>query len=216
MFRWIIAVAMVVPFFAQGAESFHSLEAIRQAAESAAAAGPDTDVEAALDPGLRLPVCRAPLESAMRGSATAEVACPDPGWRLYVPLRVQRFETVWVLRRPVGAGEAIAPDAVAMERRDVARLPAGVLPASRSVAGRVARRALPAGSVLLQQDAQSPPLVRRGDPVVLLARRGGIEVRASGRALGSAGVDELVSVENQGSRRVVQGRLLPSGEVLVQ
>jgi flagella basal body P-ring formation protein FlgA len=59
-------------------------------------------------------------------------------------------------------------------------------------------------------------VIQRGDPVVLVSRSGGIEVRASGRALAAAGVDERISVENVSSRRVVQGQVLASGEVLVR
>jgi len=42
-----------------------------------------------------------------------------------------------------------------------------------------------------------------------------VEVRVAGRALGDAGEDERVAVENLSSRRVLQGRVGPGGEVLV-
>lgn len=215
MARWLFAL-ILLPFAALGTGAFHPLEEIAAAAERALTKNPDDRVEAALDPGLRLPRCAGRLQTAMQSATTAEVACPDQGWRLYVPLRVQRFEEVYVLRRPLAFGERISADMVAVERRDVSRLPGGALPASRSLDGITARRALAAGSVLLGQDTQSPRLIQRGDPVVLLARSGGIEVRAGGRALAAAGVDESLSVENASSRRVVQGRVLASGEVLVQ
>lgn len=215
MVRWP-ALLILVPFFALGANVFHPVEEIAAAAESALGAAPDTQVEAAVDPGLRLPRCAAPLQAVMQNAGTAEVACPDAGWRLYVPLRIQRIESVYVLRRPVSAGERIDPGMVVVERREVSRLPGGALPASRPLDGLTARRALAAGSVLLGRDTQSPRVIQRGDPVVLISRSGGIEVRASGKALAAAGVDERLSVENSSSRRVVSGQVLPSGEVLVQ
>lgn len=215
MVRWP-TLLILVPFVAAGAGDFHPLEDIASAAESALGASPDVRVEAAVDPGLRLPRCAGALQSVMQNASVAEVACPDAGWRLYVPLRIQRIESVYVLRRPVSAGERISADMVVIERREVSRLPGGVVPASRSIEGMSARRALAAGSVLLSQDAQSPRVIQRGDPVVLVSRSGGIEVRASGRALAAAGVDERLSVENSSSRRVVNGQVLASGEVLVQ
>lgn len=212
----IAAIVPFVPFAALGASTFHPVEDIARVAESALAAGPDTRVEASVDAGLRLPACSQPLQGVMQNAATAEVGCPAQGWRLYVPLRVQRIESVYVLRRPVAAGETIGTDAVAVERREVSRLPGGALPASLPLDGLTARRALAAGAVLLRQDAQSPRVIQRGDPVVLLSRGGGIEVRASGRALSAAGVDERISVENASSRRVVSGLVLHSGEILVR
>jgi flagella basal body P-ring formation protein FlgA len=115
----------------------------------------------------------------------------------------------------VSAGEAIAADALATETRDVSRIAGAVLADPAHAVGRVARRTLTAGTVLSAGDLVAPRLVRRGDQVALVSRRGGVEVRVAGRALGDAGEDERVAVENLSSRRVLQGRVGPGGEVLV-
>ena len=81
--------------------------------------------------------------------------------------------------------------------------------------GRVARRALGAGTLLGANDLVAPRIIRRGDSVALVSRRGGVEVRVAGKALGDAGQDERVSVENLSSRRVVQGIVAASGDVVV-
>jgi flagellar basal body P-ring formation protein FlgA len=210
-----LLLAMLAPF-AVGASSFQPIDDIARAAEAAVAPSPGQTVEAAVDPGLRLPACPSPLSGVMRSATSVEVACADLGWRIFVPLRVQRLAEVWVLRRPLAAGEAIGADAVVRELRDVARLPGGPLSVAQPLDGASARRALPAGAVLLAQDTQSPRLIRRGDAVVLLSRIGPVEVRAQGKALAAAGVDERINVENSSSRRVVQGVVLASGEVLVR
>lgn len=57
--------------------------------------------------------------------------------------------------------------------------------------------------------------VQRGDPVMLVSRAGGIEVRMSGRALGPANAAGQVNVENAGSRRIIRGRLVAAGVVEV-
>ena len=74
---------------------------------------------------------------------------------------------------------------------------------------------MPAGTVLSASDLAAPRLVRRGDQVALVSRRGGVEVRVSGRALGDAGENERVAVENLSTRRVLQGRVGPGGDVVV-
>ena len=61
-------------------------------------------------------------------------------------------------------------------------------------------------------------LARHGvgcDNVDLVSRSGGIEVRVAGRALGAAGENERLNVENLSSRKIVQGVVDASGAVLV-
>lgn len=199
---------------AAAATAFHPTEAIRDAALAAIGGGPGVKAEASVDAAIRLPLCTAPLEANVASSgSTVEVGCPSAGWRLFVPVRLQRFEEVWVLTRPLAAGQPVPADALRAESRDVARITGGALTVATPVEGQLARRSLMAGSVLQTQDLQSPRAVRRGDTVTLVSRAGTIEVRATGKALGDGGVAERISVQNLASRRVVQGLVRSSGEV---
>src|SRR5690606_34676120 len=107
------------------------------------------------------------------------------------------------------------PADITSVRRDTARIAGAVLSDPRQVVARVARRALGAGTLLGANDLLAPRIIRRGDSVALVSRRGGVEVRMAGKALGDAGQDERVSVENLSSRRVVQGIVAAGGDVLV-
>jgi len=196
------------------AQGFEPVDAIRAAA--LATLPPGTEAEATLDPALRLPACGAPLRARREGAATVEVTCSaEAGWRLFVPVRVRRSQTVLVLRRGLGAGESVSEDMLVAETRDASRIVGAALAEPQGALGRIARRALPAGSVLMAGDLTSPRLIRRGDSVALVARRGGVEVRMAGRALGDAGENERVNVENLASRRTVQGVVGAGGEVQV-
>lgn len=207
---------LLLPLAATAA-GYQPVESIRDAALATVADrhAPGVHAEASVDSSLRLPQCPQALEASASGNGVAEVGCPAAGWRLYVPLRVQRLQPVLVLARSVAAGEPLTADLFAIEQRDTSRLHAGALGDPAQAAGRVARRALGAGAVLTAQDLISPRAVRRGDAVTLVSRHGAVEVRASGRALGEAGTDERVSVENLASRRIVQGVVRGNGEVEV-
>jgi flagella basal body P-ring formation protein FlgA len=210
--RSLLMFLLVLPItVAQAAGGFQPVESIRAAALGAV---PDGQAEASLDPALRMPACDQALQAQQATAGTVEVSCPD-GWRLFVPVKVRRSQAVLVLARGVAAGEAIAAEALVTETRDVARIAGAALADPAQAVGRVARRMLPAGTVLSAGDLAAPRLVRRGDQVALVSRRGGVEVRVAGRALGDAGEDERVAVENLSSRRVLQGRVGPGGEVLV-
>lgn len=211
----VLVAALAAPLALAGAHQ--PVDSIRDAALRTVPdlGQPGVRAEAAVDPALRLPRCAGPLQATPGHGGTVEVGCADAGWRLYIPVRVQRLQPVLVLTRTVAAGEAISPDAVQVEQRDIARLHGGSFSDPIQLGDRVARRVLMAGSVLSPADLLAPRAVRRGDTVTLVSRHGGVEVRASGRALGEAGLDERVNVENTGSRRVVQGIVRANGEVLV-
>ena len=194
------------------AADFQPVDTIKAAALGALPVGADAD--ATLDPALRLPRCGAALVARVQGSNSVEVGCPD-GWRLFVPVRVRRSQTVLVLSRGISPGETITADAFVPETRDASRIVGAAVADPAQAVGRVARRTLSAGAVLSATDLVAQRLIRRGDNVALVSRRGGVEVRVVGKALGDAGESERVTVENLSSRRVVQGVVGPGGDVWV-
>lgn len=194
------------------AADFQPVDTIKTAALGALPVG--ADAEATLDPALRLPRCGAALVARVQGSNSVEVGCPD-GWRLFVPVRVRRSQTVLVLSRGIAPGETITADAFMPETRDASRIVGAAVADPAQAIGRVARRTLSAGAVLSATDLVAQRLIRRGDNVALVSRRGGVEVRVVGKALGDAGENERVTVENLSSRRVVQGVVGPGGDVWV-
>ena len=194
------------------AADFQPVDTIKAAALGALPVG--ADAEATLDPALRLPRCGAALVARVQGSNSVEVGCPD-GWRLFVPVRVRRSQTVLVLIGGIAPGETITADAFVPETRDASRIVGAAVADPAQAVGRVARRTLSAGAVLSATDLVAQRLIRRGDNVALVSRRGGVEVRVVGKALGDAGESERVTVENLSSRRVVQGVVGPGGDVWV-
>jgi len=208
--RRFLALLLAWPVAWASATAYQPVDSIREAALAAVGG----EGEASLDPALRMPACAAPLQGRQSTASTVEVSCPG-GWRLYVPVRQRRSQQVVVLARGVSAGETLAADALSTAQRDASRLAGTPLSDPAQAVGQVARRAMVAGTVLGAGDLAAPRIVRRGDRVALVSRRGGVEVRVAGRALGDAAVDERVSVENLSSRRILQGRVAPGGDVLV-
>ena len=189
------------------------LESIRAAAIEAMGAT-RAEAEAVVDPALRLAPCTQPLEATASGPKTAQVRCPDaPGWRLYVPVRVRRAMDVVVLAAPAAAGQPIAAQQLVVQRREVDTLGGTAFVDPAQLVGRVPVRALAAGLVPTAADLVEGTPLRRGDPVVLVARAGGIEVRMDGRALGPAQAGGRIVVENVSSHRVLRGRVAGDGIV---
>ncbi len=210
----LLGIASARPMLAR-ANDFTAPETIRQAAITALGAQ-GTSSEATVDPALRMARCDQPLQAVATGARTVEVRCAgEPGWRLYVPVRVRREADVVVLKTPARAGVPITADQLTVQRRDMSGEGAGFSDPGDLV-GRTPRVALAGGAALTEADlAIGGRLLRRGDPVVLVSRTGGVEVRMAGRALGQAAPGGAVAVENIESRRVIRGRLVEEGVVEV-
>lgn len=207
------ALSILLPL-AAATSAFQPVDSIRSAALVTLA--PGEEGVALLDDGLRMPRCSQPLKASATATASVEVSCPAVGgWRLFVPVKVRREQAVLVLARGVAAGETLGAADITSAKRDTARIAGAVLSLPEAAIGRVARRALAAGSLLSAGDLVAQRTVRRGDSVALISRRGGVEVRMAGKALGDAGEGERVSVESQSSRRVIQGVATSDGNVLV-
>lgn len=185
------------------------LDSIRTAALEAVG-GPGAQGEARLDSRLRLNACTQPLEAVANNARMVQVRCPDaPGWRLYVPVTLRREADVVVVNGPLRAGVPIDPSQLSVQRRDVGAAAGPVFTDPAALAGRVPARALGTGAVPTEADLQQGQPLRRGDPVMLVSRVGGAEIRMPGIALGAAQVGERIAVQNTASRKVVRGRLLP-------
>jgi flagella basal body P-ring formation protein FlgA len=196
---------------------FEPLDNIRAAAVGAVSHG-DAAVQAqvTLDPNLQMPRCGEALQANGGQRGVSEVSCATPtAWKLYVPVKLTRSEPVVVLVRSVGAGQPITPDVIATEKRDAAAIVGAAIYDPAQAIGRVAGRTLVSGSLLLETDLMSPRAVRRGEAVMLVVHMEGVDVRAPGKAVGDAGLNERVNVENIGSHRIVQGIVRSGGEVEV-
>lgn len=212
---------VVLPLFAcllapvAQAAGVQPLDAIRAAAVQALGADP-ARAEAALAPGLLLAACTQPLQAVASGPRTALVRCPDaPGWKLYVPVQAHREADVVVVRGPVKAGVPLTADQLVVQRRTLSDDATAPASDPAVLVGRIPARALADGTVPVAGDFSAGPPLQRGDPVVLLTRIGGIEVRMAGRALGTTHQGGMVSAENVDSHRVVRGRLSSPGVVEV-
>ncbi len=207
-----LTAVSLAPAMAAGA--WQPVESIRAAALSTLSTG--SEGETTLDSALRLPACGQALVAQPTATSTVEVSCPDAGgWRLFVPVKVRRNQTVLILNRGIAAGETLGVADITTAQRDAARIAGAALADPAAAVGRVARRTLAAGSLLSANDLVAQRLIRRGDSVSLVSRRGGVEVRVAGKALADAGENERVSVENLSSRKIVQGTVAASGDVFV-
>jgi len=195
------------------------VEAVRAAVRSQV--GPDEEVRV-LSVGLPGPVPRGDRELRPRlpeGGLPSTFTVPVEVWVKgtraatgWVRVEVFRGRPAVVLVRDARRGEVLGLDDVEVR---TARSGASTLSDPQQVVGKRLRRSLRAGTALRRQDLEAVPVVTRGDVVRLVARVGGVTASTLGKALGSAGIGEVVQVENLGSGRTVAGIVRGGGLVEV-
>jgi flagella basal body P-ring formation protein FlgA len=120
---------------------------------------------------------------------------------------------VAVLARPVLRGDLLSAADFTSELRPTAQ-GRGALAAS-DAAGRESVRNMPAGSVVRSSDVVAPRLVRRGEPVNIVVKSGGLTISTQGRALASGGAGDLVRVVAASTNRTLDGIVDGSGAVRI-
>jgi flagella basal body P-ring formation protein FlgA len=139
--------------------------------------------------------------------------CNDtPGWRYEYIVRARVTAMVAVAAAPVAANEALLDSQVTIERRDISNI-ADPISSPEEVVGQMSRRMLRPGDILRSGQLSAPILVKRGDAVLMIARREGIEVSTAGEALDAGARGAVVRVRNAGSGQVVRMRVAGQGTV---
>ena len=154
-----------------------------------------------------------PLDTRFPQRMRFLVRCPDtPGWRYEYVVRARVTAMVAIAAAPVAANEALTDTQVTIERRDISNI-ADPISNPADAVGQMSRRMLRPGDILRSGQLSSPVLVKRGDAVMMIARREGIEVSMAGEALDAGGKGAVVRVRNAGSGQVVRMRVAGPGTV---
>lgn len=128
---------------------------------------------------------------------------------------VRMFQDVVVAARSIAVNEVIAPESIKYERVDIGRAAQGYITRTDEVAGMLARRVIPPGTLINKYMLDEPLAIRRGGLITIIVRIGDLEVTTPGEALQSGSVGEMIRVRNSTSKRVVAARVLDEKSVLV-
>jgi flagella basal body P-ring formation protein FlgA len=129
--------------------------------------------------------------------------------------RIEALAPVVVAARPIGRLKPITSDDLEMKKMDLAELPVGVMTEADDIIGKRARRNIDAGDILRPDLIEMPPLVRRGDLVVIVAESEGFKVTATGEAKSDGLRGEQVKVVNLDSNKRFSARVVDKKTVRV-
>ena len=121
--------------------------------------------------------------------------------------------TVPVLDHAVAKGDLLG--ATDFVPKEMTPAEARGAPALRDIVGMEAQRALSAGTVVRTSDVIRPQLVRRGEPVTITLRDGGLTISTEGRALGNGAAGDFVRVVSLSTNRTLDGVVEGTGAIRV-
>ena len=129
---------------------------------------------------------------------------------------IEMLKGVVVTKRPLRRYRQITGDDIEIQEKDLAKLPSNILTSYKEVLGKRTKRAIDANMVLRSDLIEFPPLVKRGDVVVVVAESGGLRITALGIVKGREGRrGERIRVENLDSKKIIYARVMDSKTVKV-
>ena len=136
--------------------------------------------------------------------------------KVHVPATIEVWSDVVLTVKPLGKYQPIEADDITVKKMNLARVPANVVVRADQVLGLRARHNIAANSVLRNDQIESPPVVRRGDVVQMIAESDVLKVAAKGMVKENGAVGERIRVMNLRSRKIIYAQVLDGQTVQVE
>lgn len=159
------------------------------------------------------------IEARIPGKALMRLSVRDTSSseprKVTVSADAQVYGLSLVAARPVAKGDMLEKRDVAVSRVKMESGKMYLPPAPSKAAGLEVQRAFRPGEVIHPQDAVLGDAVKRGNVVVVKNTGKGWEVMSKGKALGSGGVDDLITVQDHSTKTNFTARITGPGMVTV-
>ena len=119
--------------------------------------------------------------------------------RVWSTVKIEVLTEVAVAKRPMGKHKIITRDDIGFKKVDLLEQSSNVITDYREILGKRTRKTIRAGTVLRSDIIELPPLVKRGDLVLIVAESGSLRITAMGEARGKGGMGERIKVVNMDS-----------------
>lgn len=212
-----LAAMLAVPVQADAGrwQSTASIAAKAEAHARASLSHADLAVEAtvaSLDSRLKLARCDQPLQAftppntELKKNLVIGVRCRGSSpWKVYVPVKLTARRQVLVTDRPLSRGATLSAADVRLEERDITVARGAYLTDVAQLQGKILKRTVPEGRLVTADLLNEEDIIKRGQRVTLMVEQSGFMVQMAGTALSDGTINERIRVENNSSRRTVEG-----------
>ena len=135
--------------------------------------------------------------------------------RVWATATIEVLADVVITKKPLGRHKPITEDDIMVLKMDLAKAPADVITDPEAVLGKRTRRAIGSQTMLRANLVEFPPLVKRGDVVVIVAETNGLKITALGQVKKKGALGDRIPVVNFGSKKVLYARVVDSNTVKI-
>lgn len=130
-------------------------------------------------------------------------------------VRCERWENAYVATRQINAGESLTPADFVEQKVDTLRLSQSIVPTGTALADYQMTQAMNAGQPLYWRNVSARPLVRKGQTVDVLARKGAMMITMKARALEDGAAGATIAVRNTTSRQDFSAQVINENTVQI-
>lgn len=132
---------------------------------------------------------------------------------VYPRLIIKVWQDVWVADDRIRRGAIFEPGMAKSVRRSLETVMGSAPSSLKGLTGAVARREIPAGSVLVAEMFDVPPLVKNGSMVTVRLVSGDLIITTRGQAIGNGTYGQLIKITNPDTHRDYVARVIGNDEV---
>lgn len=136
--------------------------------------------------------------------------------RVWATATIEVSADVVVTTKPLGRLKLITEDDIRVQKMDLAKLPSDVITDPEAILGKRTKRAIGEQTALRADHLELPPLVNRGDMVVIIAESEGLRITARGQVKKKGRLGERIPVINFDSKKVLYALVIDAHTVKVE
>lgn len=118
---------------------------------------------------------------------------------VYLSTNIHVFRKVWVAQNSIQRNEPLDTNGLQLMERDLTTIPGAPLAGSEHPARWIARRTIPAGSIIMENDVRTPYLIRRGNRLKVRYQKGAVLINLQARAMQDGEKDDIIWIRNPDS-----------------
>jgi flagella basal body P-ring formation protein FlgA len=129
---------------------------------------------------------------------------------------IEMMVDVVVAKKPLRRHKALTEDDLVIQKMDLADLPGNAVTDLQTVLGKRTRRAIGSKTVLRADLIELPPIIQRGDVVVVIAESNGLRITTLAKAKRKGRLGERIPVENFDSKKILYAQVVDARTVKIE
>lgn len=154
-----------------------------------------------------------PRGSSSRISFRAE--CSSPVWKVFIVAQVNQFGPAVITTQSLSKNTPLALPHLRVEEINLTKQRSAYFRSEHEIIGWETKRNLAANTVLTANMLKPPYTIKKGNAILIEAKRNGVTIRAPGTALQNGQIGDQIKVQNDRSGMVFKAQVMQRGLVQV-